>query len=260
MNRVVQEVWPSLAAFAFLVVVWQYGTIHFDVPSYLIPKPSDIGQSLYKGLVGGMLWPHVWATMKGMFGGFLIGAPLGLLAAALLSEYRIAERAFYPLLVAFQSIPKVALAPVVIVWFGFGLESKVVLVALMCFFPSFINGFSGLRSFNRDLADMFRVFGASRLKIFRRVKLPAALPHMFAGFQISMVLAVLGTVLSEMIAAQRGLGHVIQSSSVNFDMPMMFACTVVLAVIGVSTTRLLMLAQARIVFWERGSRSAAQDL
>lgn len=251
----IKEYLPTVIAVTAIIFLWQFSTSVFDIPAYLIPKPLDIGRSLYFGLATGRLWPDIAATLTGMLGGYLIGCPLGLLAAALLSEFKIWERAFYPLLVALQSIPKVALAPVIIVWFGFGIESKVVLVALMCFFPTFINGFAGLKSYNRDLADMFRAFGAHRWRIFGEVKAPSAIRHVFAGLQISIVLALLGTVLSEMVAARRGLGYVIQSSSTTFDIPMMFACTVILAFIGVTFTRLLLAAQYALIFWERDANA-----
>lgn len=123
-----------LVTVMILLVVWQLAATYSEVPSYLVPKPTEIASALYRGLFGMQLWPHILATLKGMFGGYFLGCPIGLVVAALLSEYRLIEKAFHPILVAFQSIPKVALAPVVIVWFGFGIESKIVLVALMTFF------------------------------------------------------------------------------------------------------------------------------
>lgn len=243
-----------LVTVIILLIVWQGATTYFQVPKYLIPKPSEIAEALYRGLVGMSLLPHILATLKGMLGGYFLGVPIGLVVAALLSEYRFLEKAFYPILVAFQSIPKVALAPVIIVWFGFGLESKIVLVALMTFFPLFINTFAGLKSYNRDLEDMFKVFGASRWRIFYKVKVPTALSHIFAGLQTTVILAMLGTVISEMISAERGLGFYIQSSMFTFDVPMMFACTIILAVIGVIAMQLVVAARRATIFWDRGSR------
>ena len=252
-KRLQTDFLPPLVSIISLVAIWQFAVTYLSLPAYLLPSPGEIGDRLYVGLIGGRLWGDILATMTAIAGGYLIGCPLGILAACVLSEFRLMEKAFFPLLVGLQSIPKVALAPIIIVWAGFGLESKVILVALMCFFPVFINTFAGLKSYNTDLADMFKVFGASKWRIFLRIKVPSSLTHVFAGLQISVVLAVLGTVLSEMIAAQRGLGYVIQSSTMTFDIPLMFACAVILAVIGVTLTRLLMLAQYAVVFWERGN-------
>lgn len=243
-----------LVTIIVILILWQGAATYFEVPRYLVPKPTEIAQSLHKGLSGLQLLPHIIATLKGMLGGYALGCPIGLVVAALLSEYRFLEKAFYPILVAFQSIPKVALAPVIIVWFGFGLESKIVLVALMTFFPLFINTFAGLRSYNRDLEDMFRVFGASRWRIFYKVKLPSAASHIFAGLQTTVILAMLGTVISEMISAEKGLGFFIQASMFTFDVPMMFACTIILAVIGVIAMQLVIAARRATIFWEREAR------
>lgn len=251
MRRFTTEVLPPVLTIALILLLWQYGAWMLNLPSYLVPTPLDVGAALNRGLVGGSLWPHIAATVQAMLGGFFLGCPLGIIAASLLAESRMLERCFYPVFVALQSIPKVALAPIIIVWVGFGISSKVILVALMCFFPTFINTFSGLKSYNADLADMFKVFGASRWRTFFRIKLPSATRHIFAGLQISAVMAMLGTVLSEMIAAQRGLGYVIQNSSLTFDIPMMFACAAILAVIGVAVTRGFLVLQRELVFWER---------
>jgi len=243
-----------LVTVTIIILLWEGVATYFEIPRYLVPKPTEIAESSHKGLVSLQLLPHILATLKGMFGGYFLGCPIGLIVAALLSEYRLLEKAFYPILVAFQSIPKVALAPVIIVWFGFGLESKIVLVALMTFFPLFINAFAGLRSYNRDLEDMFRVFGASRWRIFFKVKMPAAASHIFAGLQTTIILAMLGTVISEMISAERGLGFFIQASMFTFDVPMMFACTIILAVIGVCAMQVVIAARRATIFWERDPR------
>jgi NitT/TauT family transport system permease protein len=171
--------------------------------------------------------------------------------ATAVSEYILVERAFYPLIVAFQSMPKVALAPIIIVWFGFEIESKIVMVALICFFPCFVNAVVGLKSCNPNLIDLYRAFGASRLQILFSVKWPSALSAVFAGLEISIVLALLGAVVAELVASRRGLGHVIEASTVDFNVAMMFACVIILAAIGVIGTQIITWLRRRIAFWDR---------
>lgn len=172
-------------------------------------------------------------------------------AASAMSESSILERAFYPVVIGLQSIPKVALAPLLIVWFGFGLESKVVMVALMCFFPCFVNTITGLKSYDRNLANMYRAFGSKKLDIFVSVKLPAALGHIFAGLQVSVILALLGTVVSEIISSKRGLGNVIQASALNFDVGTMFACVIILSAMGIIASQTIKYLHRKLVFWEK---------
>jgi NitT/TauT family transport system permease protein len=234
-----------------LIVVWNYATQWFDVPSYLIPSPWSVLLALKSGLVDGVLWPHIWATTKALVLGYLLGCAAALVTAAVIAESRILEEATYPLIVAFQSVPKVALAPVLIVWFGFELESKVVMVALICFFPAFLNALIGLKSFDPNLVDLYRAFGASRLQIFLSVKVPSATGAIFAGLEISIVLALLGVVVSELVAARLGLGHVIAASGVDFNVAMMFACVVILSAMGVIASQIILAIHRRVAFWER---------
>lgn len=243
-----------LIATALLIVIWHYSAVLFDVPAYLIPGPLDVAMALKAGLIDGTLWPHIWATLSAFVLGYLTGCAAAFVSAAIISESSLLEKALYPIIVAFQAVPKVALAPVIIVWFGFGIESKVVLVALICFFPAFLNTLLGLNSYSRNLGDLYRVFGANRLQIFMSVKLPAAAPVIFAGLEISVVLALLGVVMSELVASRAGLGHVIQSSGMDFNISMMFACVIVLAVMGVLASQVVVLVRRWVVFWERLGR------
>ena len=160
--------------------------------------------------------------------GYLLGCFLAVVIGALLAEIPIIERALMPYIVALQSMPKVALAPLIIVWFGFGMSSKVVLVALICFFPVFINTLVGIRSVNPDIVNLYRAFSASRWNILLNVKLPAAASSIFAGLQISVAMALIGAVVGEFIASKAGLGNLLQASSMTMDVATMFAVVIVL--------------------------------
>ncbi len=253
-SRITDIALPT-ATVAVLLLVWHFSITWFAIPAYLVPDPLDVLVALRKGLIEGTLWIHIGATLSAVALGYALGCFLALVCAAIMSEFDLVEKAFYPIVVGFQSIPKVALAPLLIVWFGFGLQSKVVLVALMCFFPCFINTVVGLKSYDRNLEALYRAFGSGKLDIFWSVKLPAALGHIFAGLQVSVILAILGAVVSELVASKFGLGNVIASSALNFDVAMMFACVIILSVMGILAAQIVKTLHRRLVFWE----NQAQD-
>jgi NitT/TauT family transport system permease protein len=244
-----------IVSIGLFLVFWHNALRWFAVPAYLLPGPLDVGKTLWIGYVGGRFWPHLGITLYQMSVGYLIGCGSALVVGAVIAESRILERLINPYIVGLQSMPKVALAPLIIVWFGFGAASKIVLVALICFFPTFVNCVAGLRATNPDLVDLYRAFRASRLTIFLNVKLPTAAGSIFAGLQISVVLALIGAVVGEFIAARQGLGFLIQSSTVNFDVATMFAAIFSLAFIGVVATAIIRMIEGRVVFWE-GRRRA----
>ncbi len=233
-----------------IIAIWQSATSLFGVPNYLLPEPLQVLFALKRGLIGGTLWPHLFATVTALFTGFAIGSIVALVVAAGLTESRTLDRMFYPIILAFQSMPKVALAPLIVVWFGFDLGSKIVFVSLITFFPVLVNTIAGLRAYPPDLEALYRAFCASRFQIFFRVKVLSAMSHIFAGLQIGIVLALLGTVVSELIAARRGLGFVIQTSALDFDVAMMFACIVTLSLIGlIASQTIRSICCSRVVFY-----------
>ena len=242
---------PSITLLVFLGI-WQAVTVAGIVPSYLIPRPMAVATSAWTVFTTGTIWPHLLATTFEMVLGFVLGSLVALVAACIVAESRAIDRCIYPFIVALQSMPKVALAPLLIVWFGFGLASKVVLVALICFFPVFVNALTGLRAARPELIDLYRAFSAPRWRIFLDVKLPSAAGTIFAGLQVGLVLALLGAVVGEFVAAQQGLGSLIQASSLSFDVPLMFVCILTLAAMGSISSLMVRAAQRRVVFWEGG--------
>jgi NitT/TauT family transport system permease protein len=256
-DRVLSIVLP-LAAVAVLLVAWDRAVVWLHIPTYLLPRPFDVGVALWSGYVTERTyWKHLGTTMYEVIVGYGIGCTVALCAGAIVAESRWIERTLMPIVVAIQSIPKVALAPLLIVWFGFGVSSKMVLVGLICFFPVFINSFYGFRSANPDLLKLYRAFGSSRLQIFRQVKLPSAAGSIFAGLQIGVVLALIGAVVGEFVSSKQGLGYLIQSSTLAFDVATMFAAVVSLSVIGISASSLMRWVHARVVFWERRDAAGA---
>lgn len=247
-----------LAAISLLLLVWDRAVVWLEIPTYLLPRPTDVAIAFWAGYVtDGTYWKHLFTTLYEVVVGYGIGCTIALTAGAIVAESRLIERALMPIVIAIQSIPKVALAPLLIVWFGFGVSSKIVLVALICFFPVFVNSFYGFRSANPDLLRLYRAFGSSRLHVFRHVKLPHAAGSIFAGLQIGVVLALIGAVVGEFVSSKQGLGYLIQSSTLAFDVATMFAAVVSLSIIGITTSSLMRRLQARVVFWERRDAAGA---
>jgi NitT/TauT family transport system permease protein len=246
-----------LITLGVLLAVW-VGTLQwFRIPNYVLPAPGAVLRALKVGYVDGLYWPHFVATLEATVFGYLLGCSLAFVFGALAADSRTFERFVYPYVVGLQSMPKVAVAPLIIVWFGFGLASKVVTVALICFFPLFINTVVGIRQTDPNLIDLLRVCSASRLHTFAHVKLPAAAGHIFAGLEISVVLSLIGAVVSEFVASQRGLGNLIQAASQNLDVAAMVAVLLTLALIGVAGSVLVRYLHNRIVFWERRDDATA---
>jgi len=249
-------VYPAITA-AALLLVWVVGIQVFDVPNYILPSPGEVFDAMVEGYVYGAYWPHFFFTLQITVYGYLTGCGLALAVGALLAESRAFERFVYPYIVALQSTPKVAIAPLILVWLGFGMASKVVMVALMCFFPVFVNTVAGIRQTRPEALDLMRVCSASRLYVFRHVKLPSAAGHIFSGLQISVVLGLIGAVVSEFVSSTQGLGYLIQAASVNMDVATMFACLFSLVAIGLGGMQLMRALQRRCVFWEKPADAAA---
>lgn len=253
------RIFLPLVALAILLLVWHFSIRWWDIQTYLVPTPLSVAAELVSGLLEDrLLWLHIGTTLLEILCGYVVGCAAALITAAIFSEFEPMEWTFYPLIAGIQSIPKVALAPILMVWFGFEIESKIILVALICFFPTFVNAFTGFRSSNPDLVDLYRAFGAGRWRIFFAVKLPSAAGHIFSGLEISVVLALIGAVFAELLSSRNGLGHVIAASASNFNVAMMFACAILLALIGIGLTQIIRQARRRLAFWEvRPDRTAS---
>lgn len=256
MNKLKAILIPTMSVVVFLFL-WEYSTILFKVPEYLLPGPRAVAASAWTLYSTGAIFPHISMTLQAVLLGYLLGCFVALVIGSLVAEYDLLGRILMPFIVGFQSMPKVALAPLLLVWFGFDLTSKVILVGLICFFPMFVNTVAGLRSANNDLVDLYRACSSSRLLIFWDVKLPGAANSIFAGLQIAMVMALLGAVVGEFVASRRGLGYLIQSSGVNFDVPAMFTAVLTLSALGITATFILRKLHSKVVYWEKSTSTRA---
>ncbi len=223
----------------------------FKVPGYVIPTPQGMLKALINGYGSGELTRDLAFTTFITLAGFICGSALGFVLGALLAEFKALDRMSAPYVIAFQALPKVAIAPLLLVWLGFGVFSKVVLVTIMCFFPVLVNTQIGLQAAPPELIDLMRAFSATRWLIFWKIRVPAAAGHLFAGLQVSAVLGLIGAVVAEFVSSTVGLGHVISAAALNLDTGLMFSALLSLTVLGVVINSILRIVHHRVVFWER---------
>ena len=223
---------PVAAVYVLLILLWQSSSTFLNVPAYLLPPPSAILSRV--GANTGKVVEHSLTTLQEVLGGFALGVAVSLPLGLLLVTSRSLERLIYPLLVAFQAIPKVALAPILVVWFGFGPSSKVMLGFVTAMFPIVINTVIGLNQTPPEMLHLMRSLGASRLQTFFKIRLFVAAPYIFGGFKVGITLAVVGAVVGEFIASNGGLGFLLLTSNNAFDTPMLFGVVVILSIISVA--------------------------
>lgn len=248
------ELWMVPGLFVVVVALWELGVRWFEINESVLPLPSEIAKSLELNLTDSNFWGHVWVTGQEALAGFAIGVVAALVLGTAISQSVLLGKILMPYIVAFQTVPKVALAPLFVVWFGFGLSSKVAMAAVIAFFPMLINVIEGLKSAEADRIQMLRVFGASRMQIFRMVRLPSATPFIFAGLEMGVVFSILGAVVGEFIGSQEGLGYLLLQANYNFDVAGMFSVLVVLSAMGLIAHVILGFAQRRVAFWAEESR------
>lgn len=242
---------PVVATFVVVVGGWEAFVRIREVSELVLPPPSLIVDRLYDGLVHGTFLENLRYTMTETLLGFVIAAAAGIGLGALVAEIRWIRRAIYPYVIAFQTVPKIALAPLLVIWFGFGMTSKVIVAVTVAFFPVIVNTIEGLNNTDQQRIDMIRAMGAGRFETFRRVKLPSALPYIFAGLDAAVVLSLLGAVVGEFMGARAGLGQQILIYNSVLDIAGSFAVLVLLSVMGFLLHVALVAIQRRVVFWTR---------
>lgn len=254
-----KEAWKTaLASTASLLVLllwWAWATRAGGIEKSVLPSPLDVAGALHAGLVDGTLHIHIGATARAALAGLAIGVSLGVATGACIVLLPWLGPFLLPVVTAMQSVPKVALAPLIVAYLGFGLASKVFTAALLAFFPAFLAAVNGLQAADRSHLELMRACSASPLHTLWHVRLPAAAPYLFAALQVAVVFSLIGVVVSEFIAATEGLGYVIKARSLELDVSMMFAAIVVLCAMGVVAGLLVRLAQRHAVFWDLSSRS-----
>lgn len=246
-RRRIRQVLETCAAPALaltLLAIWQVAVPLFNVSEFVLPTPFDILKRTVTDYR--LLLSHCWVTATEVVAGFLCAATVGILTALAVFYSRIVERAVYPLLIAMQTIPKVALAPLVILYLGYDWGPKLFLSFLISFFPIVVATVVGLKGLDRGYANLVKSMGASEAQVFLKVRLPAALPSIFGSFKVALSLAVIGAVLGEYVAAERGLGYLQLQANANFDVTLNFAAVFVIALLGVSLYSIILFAEKRI--------------
>ncbi|MBL8570282.1 MAG: ABC transporter permease [Phreatobacter sp.] len=251
MTDSLKTILATLTTLAVCALAWEGAIRIFALPPFVLPPLSAVGQALYQGWVVGTLYEHALFTLQGAAAGLVIGVVVAIVLGALVAEIRPLALAVYPLVIATQSMPTVAIAPLIVVYLGIGLPSKIATVALLCFFPVFVNTIVGVRGANPALVDLYRAFGASRTRIFLDVKLPGAVDSIMAGIQIAVVLAFVGCVVSEFIASPKGLGHIVKTFASDLNVSVMFAAIIGLGVLGALAAALIRAAHRALVPWRR---------
>lgn len=241
---------PALLLVA-LAIGWEVWTRVTNTPVYIVPAPSDILTRLFGDLA--FFARHGGITLVEALAGFALGSSVAFVGATVMAHSRIMERSLLPLAILVKVTPVVAVAPLFVIWFGFGSFPKILIAALITFFPVLVNGLTGLRSVSPDTLDFFRSLNASRKEIFLKLRVPGSLPYLFAAFRISIPLSVIGAVVGEWFSGDRGLGSVIIVAHNNLDMPTLFSAIIVLAFIGISLTALTAFAEKRFLFWHESS-------
>lgn len=244
----------GLLGLLILFAVWAAAIPLLEIPSYILPSPAAVARALWSGLAVNPVSPlgyylPLWGTLRNAALGLLVGGGLGLLLGSLMAESRTVEKLLMPYAFALQSLPKVAIAPLIVIWFGFGDGSKIAIAALLAFFPVLINSFTGLRATDAEKIDLMRSLSATRFETYRIVKLPSAAPYIFAGLDMAVVYALLGTIVAEFLGAQQGMGVVITQAQAVTDVAGVFAALVILGATGIVLHGLVRRAERRIVHW-----------
>ena len=254
-RRTIERAGPVLLI-VLLIALWQFLTRALEIPNFLLPAPTDVARLMVDE------WPliqmHSLVTIGGVLSGYVTAVLFAIAISALMIRFPLAERLTMPIFVGLQSVPKIAIAPLILVWVGAGIGSKIAVVASIAFFPIVINTMAGFKEVDRGLADVFRSVDASERQMFFRLRLPYAMPYIFAGLRIATTLAVLGAIVAEWLAASNGLGYLVLSGSFNFNTARSFAAIIALAVIGTAFFGFMSWIE-RLISWKReGSDSTTE--
>ena len=244
---------PPLVSFLLLVGLWEWAVGVFQTPAYILPAPSRIWSSLVKD--GGSILGHAGITLFEAVAGFTIGSLLGAMLGTLFAYSRVVTRGLLPYVIAANTIPVVAIAPIIIIWFGHGIPSKIAVTAFLSFFPLALNMMKGLQSYDQTIMDVFHVAAANGWQRFAKMRLPSSLPYVFVGLKLNVTFSVIGAIIAEFVQADRGLGFVIMTAYRTLNMPRLWAAMLVCALIGILFFTLITLIERWIIPWHSSMRA-----
>lgn len=247
-----QRSWHPVVFVVAVLLVWWLVTAMKWVKPFIIPSPGDTWAAFANNAA--YLAQHTWVTTYETLVGFVIAVIVGLFVAVIMVYSRGLEQTLYPVILFAQVIPKIAIAPLFIVWLGFGMEPKILVAVLMAFFPVVISGLAGLRSVDPEILQLTSTMGAGRWRTFTKVRLPAALPELLSGLKVAATLAVTGAVVGEFVGANEGLGYVILQANGNLDTAMLFAALIIMSLMGVLLFAIIQIAEKFLIPWHASKR------
>ncbi len=251
LSRILGYVVPPLVALAFLGLAWELTVRAGHIKVYILPAPSVVLQRLFSDL--GFFAYHAWITFYEAVLGFAIGSLVALALAAAMAHSLAVERSLYPLALLVKVTPVVVIAPLLVIWLGFGMAPKVLVAAYIAFFPVLVNAITGFRTVNPRAMDFLRSVNASQWEVFVALRLPSATPYLFSAFRVALPLALIGAVVGEWFSAEKGLGSVVFVAIHNLDMPTIFAAIISLALTGIVLNTLLLVIERRLLFWHESA-------
>ncbi|KYG30567.1 ABC transporter permease [Alkalihalobacillus trypoxylicola] len=243
----------SVITLVALILLWQLLTILMNIPAYVLPSPFEILSRFVAEF--NTLISHSMTTVIEVLLGFALSLAVGIPLAIAIVYSRYLANSFYPILIAIQCIPMVSIAPILVIWFGYGLTTKVLLACLISFFPIVINSVNGFRALDKDMHDLGRSIGISEWKNFYYLRLPNALPHLFAGFKVGITLAVVGAIVGEFVASERGLGYLQLTANARLDTVMVFTTLLMLAILGMLLFFSVYLLERLVMPWYQANKA-----
>ena len=242
----------ALLGLSMILLAWQYA----GVPEFILPKPSSILVKFASDAASGVILPHLWATLLEVVAGFGFAALLGVALGSAIALIPMVDAVISPYVVALQTVPKVAVAPLFLIWFGFGLPSKVITAGLIAFFPILVNVIAGLRTVEPRRLLLMRALKAGPWEIFLKVRFPGMLPYLFAGLEVGIIFSVIGAIVAEFVGASVGLGSLIVQRQSAVDVAGVFSVLIYLSLMGLGLNFVLKLVTRRFVFWETPGTAA----
>jgi NitT/TauT family transport system permease protein len=239
----------TILVFIALLALWTAYVRIMGLSSLILPTPYAVWESLVENTMNGLLPMHAWTTLTEIILGFLLGSAVGIALGVITAQSELMRTILSPYILASQAMPKLALAPIMVVWLGFGIAPKVVITALVCFFPLLENTIIGLTSTNAYQLELFRALSAANWQTFLKLRIPSALPVIFAGLRVAITLAVVGAVVGEYVGANKGLGALVIVTQGSFDTPLMFAIFVYLTVIGIVLYKIMGWLESTFFAW-----------
>lgn len=246
MTRTIEKIAPALLIVS-VFVIWELFCLMAGISELVLPRPTQIVAALVK--YAPAIWPHAWQTFYTTMVGFAFGVAIGLSLGVLIGSSKLAYKTAYPLLVGISSVPKVAVVPIFVLWFGAGTVPAILTAMIICIFPIVVNVATGIATVEPELEDVMRSLKATKMEILRNVGLPRSMPYFFASLKVAITLSFVGSVIAETVASNKGVGNLMMIAASSFNVPLVFAGLMVLAVMGMSQYAIFSVIERRMAGW-----------